>query len=105
MDVAEILAGMARQLAELSAEVKAGRAEVRAVRALVEAQKIEKEWYSTAELAQAMHVSGYTVQERWCNRGRIECEKNPHNGKWRIPGHEFRRLVGGGELRQPTPAA
>jgi hypothetical protein len=42
---------------------------------------------------------GYTVRERWCNEGRIECEKDPANGKWRIPGHEFRRLVGGGALK------
>jgi hypothetical protein len=46
--------------------------------------------------------SQYTIQERWCNDGRIECEKDPESGKWRIPGGEYRRLVGGGALK-PKP--
>ena len=61
-------------------------------------QRVQKEWYTTTELAEAMDKSQFTVQERWCNDGRIECEKDPETGKWRIPGHEFRRLVGGGGL-------
>ena len=55
-----------------------------------------KDWYTTGELAQAVGVTGHTVRERWCNQGRIECEKNPSSGKWRIPGHEFERLRRGG---------
>jgi len=51
-----------------------------------------KDWYTTGELVQAMGVTGHTVCERWCNQGRIECEKHPGTGKWRIPGHEFERL-------------
>jgi hypothetical protein len=61
-------------------------------------QRLEKEWYTTTELAEAMNKSQFTVQERWCNDGRIECEKDPETGKWRIPGHEFRRIVAGGGL-------
>ena len=66
---------------------------------VVLAQRIEKEWYTTTDLAQALGKSQYSIQERWCNEGRIECEKDPESGRWRIPGHEFRRLVGGGALR------
>ena len=55
-----------------------------------------KDWYTTGELAKAMGVTGHTVRERWCNQGRIECEKDPVTGKWRIPGHEFERLRRGG---------
>jgi hypothetical protein len=62
-------------------------------------QRVQKEWYSTSEVAEALDKSHYTVQERWCNDGRIECEKDPNSGKWRIPGHEFQRLVGGGTLK------
>lgn len=62
-------------------------------------QRTEKEWYSTSELAEAMGKSRYTVQERWCNEGRIECEKDTESGKWRIPGDEYRRLVAGGALK------
>ncbi len=62
-------------------------------------QRVEKEWYNTTELAEALGKSQFTVQERWCNGGRIECEKDEESGKWRIPGDEYRRLVGGGELK------
>ena len=55
-----------------------------------------KEWYTTAEVATLMQVTRHTVQERWCNQGRIECEKDPSTGKWRIPGHEYDRLRRGG---------
>ena len=65
----------------------------------VMAHRVEKEWYTTAELAEAVGKKQFTIQERWCNDGRIECEKDPDNGKWRIPGAEYRRLVGGGALK------
>ncbi len=55
-----------------------------------------KDWYTTAELAAMMGVTGHTVRERWCNQGRIECAKDPATGKWRIPGREFERLRRGG---------
>ena len=70
-----------------------------AIYSLLTSQKVEKEWYTTTELAEALDKSQYTIQERWCNDGRIECEKDPESGKWRIPGHEYRRLVGGGALK------
>lgn len=61
-------------------------------------QSVEREWYSTGELAVAMGVTVYTVTARWCSQGRVECEKDPESGRWRIPGHEYRRLVAGGPL-------
>jgi len=63
------------------------------------AQRVQKEWYTTNELAEALDKSHFTIQERWCNDGRIECEKDPNSGKWLIPGQEYRRLVGGGALK------
>ena len=69
------------------------------VHEIVLGQRLEKEWYTTGELAEILGKSQYTIQERWCNDGRIECEKDPNSGKWRIPGHEVRRLrAGGGPL-------
>jgi hypothetical protein len=68
------------------------------IRELLVGQRQEKEWYTTRELADLLGKSHYTIQERWCNDGRIECEKDEANGKWRIPGHEVRRLVAGGGL-------
>ena len=68
-------------------------------------QRLEKEWYTTGELAEILGKSQYTIQERWCNERRIECEKDPDSGKWRIPGHEVRRLrVGGGPLPRHRPS-
>ena len=69
------------------------------IKSVVIGQRIEKEWHTTTELAEALGKSQYTIQERWCNDGRINCEKDPESGRWRIPGHEYRRLVGGGPLR------
>jgi hypothetical protein len=54
---------------------------------------VDRRWYTTAEVAEMMRVSQYTVQERWCNRSRIECSKDPQTGRWRIPVHELRRLL------------
>jgi hypothetical protein len=72
-----------------------------AVHRLVEdkEEEVRKEWYSTGELAEAMGVTTFTVSERWCNQGRIVCEKDPDSGRWLIPGAEYRRLVKGGALR------
>jgi hypothetical protein len=61
-------------------------------------QRQEKEWYTTRELAEIVGKSDYTIRERWCNDGRIECMKDPATGKWRIPGSEVRRLRAGGSL-------
>jgi hypothetical protein len=66
------------------------------IRALIANQQT-KEYYTTEELATALDKKPFTIREHWCNAGRIECEKE-ENGKWRIPGHEYRRLVNGGGL-------
>jgi len=58
-----------------------------------------KEWYSTSEVAEILDKSDFTVRERWCNQDRIECEKDPDSGKWRIPSAEVHRLRNGGGLR------
>lgn len=55
-----------------------------------------KDWYTTTELAEALGLSQYTVQARWCAERRIECEKDPLTNKWRIPAREYDRLVRGG---------
>jgi hypothetical protein len=55
-----------------------------------------KDWYTTAELAAMMGVTGHTVRERWCKQGRIECSQDPATGKRRIPGREYDRLRRGG---------
>lgn len=70
---------------------------LREVRSILATEK-PKEWYSTDELAAALGKARWTVQEKWCNAGRIKCEKDPSSLKWRIPGYEYERLVNGGSL-------
>lgn len=90
---------VANTLLLLSQQVTALNDRLGEIHSMLVHQKVEKEWYTTTELAEAMGVSQYTVQERWCNSGRIACEKDSDTAKWRIPGTEYRRLVAGGALR------
>lgn len=53
----------------------------------------QKDWYSTAEVAGLLKVSEYTVRQRWCNGGRIDCEKDPFTGRWRVHRREVERLI------------
>ena len=62
----------------------------------------EKEWYSSADVAEILHRSEFTVRERWCRAGRIECEKDAYSGRWKIPAREVERLRNGGALRPTT---
>ena len=57
---------------------------------------VAKDFYTTKEISALLGVSEFTVRERYCNQGRIEAEKDPVSGKWRIPGHEYERLRRGG---------
>ena len=91
----EHLAAVLRQLHSMEEKLDG-------VQQILLSQRIEKEWYTSSQLADAMNVSRYTVQERWCNQGRIDCEKDTDTGKWRIPGAEYRRIVDGGKLRPKT---
>lgn len=90
--IVNVLTGIERRLAVMETKID----EIRE-------QPGSKEWYTTSELAKLLNKSQFTVQERWCNEGRIECEKDGENGKWRIPGDEVRRLLAGGSLK-PKPA-
>lgn len=90
--VLQAISGLERQVVFLSSEITT-------LKELLGEQGAQKDWYSTAEVAEIMGVSQYTVQERWCNCGRVECEKDPNSGKWRIPGLEFERLRRGGKPR------
>lgn len=90
-------------LDSLDSRMKNVEESLAAVSQTVSHRQSEKEWYTTNELAALLGKSDFTVREKWCNQGRIECEKDPDSGKWRIPAHEVRRLQNGGALlpRQP----
>jgi len=79
------LVGLADQFAEL--------------RESVHLITVQKDFYSTREIAELMGVTQHTVQVRWCADGRIEADKDPATRQWRIPGHEYERLRRGGKPR------
>lgn len=99
--LAAAVGGVPGVLALLLEKVDGVGAAVARLHDLVEARgpAPAKKWYSTADLADALGVSQYTVQVRWCAAGRIECEKDPDTQKWRIPAREYARLVQGGSPR------
>ena len=47
------------------------------VKEILSAQRVQKDWYTTNELAEALQKSHFTIQERWCNDGRIDPKKTP----------------------------
>ena len=88
-------------LLAMNEHLKALRDQVAEVQEGVAAMSVEKDWYTTKEVADLMGVTPHTVQARWCAAGRIECEKASQTGHWRIPGYEFSRLRRGGKPLPP----
>lgn len=64
-------------------------------------QRIVKEWYSTAEVAEILERAEYTVRE-WCRQGRIRAKKKPcgrgKGGEWLVSRTELTRLKNEGLL-------
>ena len=46
-------------------------------------QKPAKEWYTTAEVAEIVGRSEYTVRE-YCRKGQIQAEKAPNGRGWLV---------------------
>ena len=46
-------------------------------------QKAGKEWYTTAEVAEIVGKSDYTVRE-YCRKGQIKAEKAPNGRGWLV---------------------
>ena len=71
------------------------------LRDLVVGQRTLKEWYSTAEAAQALDKAEFTVRE-WCRRGRIRAGKRPcsrgRSQEWMISHEELTRIRNEGLL-------
>ena len=65
----------AQSLEIIATRLSAIETAVKEIRQIVSGQHFEKDWYTTGELAEILGKSQYTIQERWCNEGRIECRK------------------------------
>jgi len=96
VEVQKQLVEVQKQLSDLRhlPELKDDVAELREA---VDGMTIQKDWYTTAEVALMARVSVHTVRVRWCAEGRIACSKDPVTGQWRIPGNEYERLRRGGK--------
>jgi excisionase family DNA binding protein len=60
-------------------------------------QKSAKEWYTTAEVAEIVGKSDYTVRE-YCRKGQIKAEKAPNGRGWLVSHVELERLRNFGPL-------
>ena len=63
-------------------------------------QKATKEWYTTAEIAEIVGKSEYTVRE-YCRKGQIKAEKAPNGRGWLVSHTELERLRNYGPLPEP----
>lgn len=63
--------------------------------------RVVKDWYTTAEVANALDRAEYTVRE-WCRQGRIRARKKPcgrgKGGEWLIGHEELTRIKNEGLL-------
>ena len=96
VEVQKQLGQVQKQLSELR-HLPDLKDDVAELREAVDAMTIQKDWYTTAEVAQMTGVSVHTVRVRWCAEGRIACSKDLTTGLWRIPGEEYERLRRGGK--------
>jgi hypothetical protein len=62
------------QLQELVDRVNGTDRKLTEVRDLLLSQRTVKDWYSTAEVAEAVHKDEFTVRE-WCRHGRVRADK------------------------------
>jgi excisionase family DNA binding protein len=62
-------------------------------------QKAGKEWYTTAEVAEIVGKSDYTVRE-YCRKGQIKAEKAPNGRGWLVSHAELERLRNYGPMAE-----
>jgi Helix-turn-helix domain len=82
-----------------------GRLErIEAALASLAQQRVEKDWYSTAEAAELLGRSDWTVRE-WCRHGRVNAKKRQcgrgSSQEWIMSRDELQRIRNHGLL--PTP--
>ena len=63
-------------------------------------QRTAKEWYTTAEVAEIVGKSDYTVRE-YCRKGQIKAEKAANGRGWLVSHAELDRLRNYGPLPEP----
>lgn len=59
--------------------------------------KLDKDWYSTEEVAALTDRAPWTVRE-WCRHGRVRAVKRPGTDRWVVSRTEVNRLLNHGLL-------
>ncbi len=62
--------------------------------------QIEKDWYTTEEIAALMNRAPWTVRE-WARHGRIRAKKRSGTDRWVVSKEELDRLMNNGLLPPP----
>ena len=63
------------------------------------AQQVQKEWYTTGELADASARANTPFRNGGATMAESNVKKTPNRENGGFPAHEYRRLVGGGALK------
>lgn len=84
--VSESLAHLADRMAALEDRLKA-----------IQVGQLDKEWYSTEEVAALMDRAPWTVRE-WCRHGRVKAVKRSGTDRWVFHRSELDRLMNHGLL-------
>jgi hypothetical protein len=80
------LTNLAERMAALEERLKA-----------IQVGQVEKDWYSTEDVAALMDRAPWTVRE-WCRHGRIKAKKRAGTDRWVVSKEELERLMNHGLL-------
>lgn len=61
--------------------------------------RLDKEWYTTEEVAVLMDRAPWTVRQ-WCLQGRVRAKKRSGTDRWVVSRDEVERLMNEGLLKQ-----
>lgn len=106
-DVAALLTVISTALESLADRIGGIEAMLQELHASNERQAVEKEFYTTAEIAKLLGKRPYTVRE-WCRLCRVRAERTHagrgHYDEWRIAHAELVRLQNEGLLPVVKPS-
>jgi hypothetical protein len=85
--------GLERELGRIAERMEAIERKLEAI----QVGKLDKDWYSTEEVAALMDRAPWTVRE-WCRHGRIRAKKRTGTDRWVVSRQELDRLMNDGLL-------
>jgi hypothetical protein len=86
-DIAEKIDHLAERIGSLEKRIEA-----------VVVGRLDKEWYTTEEVAVLMDRAPWTVRQ-WCLQGRVRAKKRSGTDRWVVSRDEVERLMNEGLLK------